>query len=588
RRYEGGGRVGLERTFAGARRVRVLAIHEQGEPRLALERLSVGGAAAPLEGGPTYRSEHGWSFRATATTPATEPFAVRAATSGAEVLVVPVYGRLRVEAVIAPCDDDPPFPWTEERAVRAGQPACARARLVADGAETLVPGRSFDFELSLCADPGCASPTPMQPGADGTFQAVLGDLPLGRHERTFRAHGGALAFPVDARRATAAVAFGVQRVVRVDAGEGSITTLDAGTFPREAPLRVTLRFHGAYPAEARAAVRCELSGAAAECFRCAPSEAEVSLQDATQVQLSLDATPFCAAASEHGDLPLDARLVLEPLGAAASALSAFTLPIEGDLRYGALGAIELTLEGGGDAEFEARVPAPRTLEEVHARVELDGADLEVVATVGRVRAREDGTAPVRLRATSGECCAARTYDATLVLGTGESELRLPLKIHVTDPGFWVCPGRLILRIAAGVLAFLFLVWLIRGFLGPARFREGATLLFAESHDHLLALREGDDGLRPLARFVETKRGFRRNAALHLGGARAPLPSLKRLPDAGRIEATGGGGATLIVTAGGVERFTEANGWEELAPGTYPVSSRIQLRRGEELYLELRH
>ena len=56
---------------------------------------------------------------------------------------------------------------------------------------------------------------------------------------------------------------------------------------------------------------------------------------------------------------------------------------------------------------------------------------------------------------------------------------------------------------------------------------------------------------------------------------------------GRIEARKGDGATLIVSGPGVERFTESKGWHELEPGEYPVSNRIVLKRGEELFLEFR-
>jgi hypothetical protein len=585
-RFDDGGRVGLERTFAGARHVRVLSLAEGGAERLDLQRVALGGASSAVSGGPTFRSPHGWAFRATTTRPDATPFALRSTTAGAEVLVIPVYGRLHVEAVIAPCGDPPPLPWDREHAVRSGQPACAFARLVGDE-DAILPGRSFDFELSLCADPSCADESPMQPGADGSFQAMLGDLPLGRHERTFRAHGGALAFPVEVRRGTASVAFGVQRVARAEHPDESLAVLELGTLPRADLTPATLRFHGAYPANGRADVRCVVEGAARECFACVPREASVALQDPAQVQVDFRPSALCAAASEHGELPIDARLELVATGDAASSVGSHALPIRGLLRYAASSAIELSLAGGGHAETNAAVPAPSALSDVTASIELDASDLEVSANAGRLRADGEGRAPITLIADADECCSAGDYEGFVILRSGESELRLPLRVHVDDPGFWVCPGRKILRWTLAILGLLFLVWLVRGFLGPAQFRKGALLLWAESHDQLLRLREGDDGWRPLERFVETKRGFRRHAALHLGGARAPLPSLKRLPLDGRIEATKGGGATLIVTGGGIERFTEASGWQELSPGSHPVSNRVQLRRGEDLYLELR-
>lgn len=585
-RFDDGGRVGLERTFAGARHVRVLSLAEGGAERLGLERIALGGATTVVNGGPTFRSTHGWAFRATTTRPDATPFALRSTTAGAEVLVIPVYGRLHVEAVIAPCGDPPPLPWDREHAVRAGQPACAFARLVGDE-NAILPGRSFDFELSLCADPSCADASPMQPGADGSFQAMLGDLPLGRHERTFRAHGGALAFPVETRRSTASVAFGVQRVARAEHPDESLATLELGTMPRAGLTPATLRFHGAYPANARAQVRCVVERAANECFTCTPRESSVALQDPAQVQVDFRPSDLCPAASEHGELPITARLELIAIGDAESSVGSHALPIRGLLRYAASSAIELSLEGGGHAETSAAVPAPSALSDVTATIELDNSDLTLSARAGRLRADAEGRAPITLIADADECCSTGDYEGFVILRSGESELRVPLRVHVDDPGFWVCPGRKILRWTLAILGVLFLVWLVRGLLGPAQFRKGALILWAESHDQLLRLRDGDDGWRPLERFVETKRGFRRHAALHLGGPRAPLPSLKRLPLDGRIEATKGGGATLIVTGGGIERFTEASGWQELAPGSYPVSNRVQLRRGEDLYLEMR-
>ena len=151
-----------------------------------------------------------------------------------------------------------------------------------------------------------------------------------------------------------------------------------------------------------------------------------------------------------------------------------------------------------------------------------------------------------------------------IIATSSSGPSPRTTITVADPGWWICPGQKILRWTLAVLGVLLLSWIVRGFLSPHRFREGAVLLYAESHDALLEIRDGDDGHRPFRRFPETKRGFRRNAALHLGGPRAPLPSLKRMPDDARLVATGGGGAVLVVEReDAVERFTTGENGKEL-------------------------
>jgi hypothetical protein len=112
-------------------------------------------------------------------------------------------------------------------------------------------------------------------------------------------------------------------------------------------------------------------------------------------------------------------------------------------------------------------------------------------------------------------------------------------------------------------------------------------MYASSHDALLGLRDGDEGWRKLERFPETRRGFRRSAALYLGGPRAPLPSLKRMPADAFFEAQKGGSVRLVVRGPSVEKFEESSGWTEVSPGTYPVSSRITLRRGDDVYLQFR-
>jgi hypothetical protein len=266
------------------------------------------------------------------------------------------------------------------------------------------------------------------------------------------------------------------------------------------------------------------------------------------------------------------------------------VPMRALLRYAATAPIEITLEAGSTVEVDVRVPAPVAPEEVEATVTLDEDDVRVhpQRPRERMRAGDDRTATRRLVADADSCCDAATYEGRLVLtGGGESRIELPLRVTVTDPGFWVCPGRQILGVLLAVLFLAFLVWLVRGFTSPARFRDGALLLWSDSHDRLLKLRDGDDGWRELRRFPETERGFRRPAALHLGGPRAPLPSLKRLPDDGRIEARAGGGAVLVVRGPGIERFDESKGWHELSIGEHPVPNRITLRRGEELYLQFR-
>ena len=585
-RYDDGGRVGLERTFAGARSVRSLAISDSGASRIQLQRLENGQETA-MVGGPTYRSDYGWSFRVARGGSRDVPYSVRSPTEGVEVLVIPVYGRLRIEGVVAPCGTRPPLPWTAEWAVRAGQPACAFARLVGDAGETIVPGRSFDFQMELCETGECEGASAMQPSDDGTFNAVLGDLPLGRHERTFRARGGALAFPVVERRGFAAVSFGVHHVAYSSDPDHPIHSVDLGVLPKPTPEEISLVVTGSFPASSRGAVGCALTGAAAECLQCTVDNPEVELQDRMTLQVHLEATPLCQVASQQGELPIVGSISLTPNGGAEGQLSAHLVPVRGTLRYAEAAGVELSVEGGSEASAALSVPAPAALTEVSAEVELDASGLEVVVEApGRIRGDANGVAEIRVHAEAAECCTPKTYEGHIELSVGNSVLRVPLSVHVRDPGFWVCPFRRILRWTIAILSILLLIWIVRGFLAPAKFRDGALILSADSHEHLLELREGDDGYRKLKRFVETKRGFRRPGALYLGGRMAPLPSLKRMPEDGRIEALPGGGAQLIVTGPGIERFTESKGWHELEPGTTPVSSKVQLRRGDT-YLEFR-
>ncbi|MAQ18204.1 MAG: hypothetical protein CMN30_25835 [Sandaracinus sp.] len=584
--YDEGGRVGLERTFAGARSVRALAVHEGGASPLALTL----GDGRALEGGPTYRSLFGWSLRSAPFEPTDTPVSVSSPTGGAEVLVIPVYGKLRTEAVIGPCGDAPALPWEHELAVRAGHPACAWARLVGDAEETIVPGKAFDFAISLCEDDGCAAPATMQPGRDGVFHAQLGQLPEGRHERIVRAAGGALAFPVEVTRGARSVAFGIHRVSLADAPETPVHRLELGERPIAHPTSTALVLHGSFPAGSRARIRCEVHGAAiAECLRCVPETEEVELQDQLRVELDVRATPYCQAlqvGSRTGTARVDAELIVEPIE--DGPLVPHHLPIAADLRYVPAEDLALTLTGGDTLDQRVSVPAPPRAMAVTAAVRLDEADrLRARAEAGELAPAEDG-ASVGVHLEAQECCSPREYPGVLRLEAEGSALEIPTTITVADPGWWICPGQKILRWTLAVLGVLLLSWIVRGFLSPHRFREGAVLLYAESHDALLEIRDSDDGHRPFRRFPETKRGFRRNAALHLGGPRAPLPSLKRMPDDARLVATGGGGAVLVVEReDAVERFTEADGWQPIPTGQHPVASRLTLRRAGEVYLEVR-
>lgn len=588
--YDDGGRVGLERTFAGARTVRVLAIQEQGVERIALERMEQGETSS-IVGGPTYRHpEYGWSLRTAAVGPSEVPFAVRSPTAGAEVLVVPVYGRLRVEAIVAPCGDAPPLPWSHERTVRAGQPACAWARLVGDPGDTIHPHGSFVFAMELCSAEACADASPMQAGPDGTFHAQLGaNIPLGRHERTFRASGSGMAAPVAARRAFSAVSFGIHRVAEASAPGRPIQELALGALPTETSRDVQLVVSGAFPEDSHAAITCSVEGdaAAAECVRCAPENDRVALTDPFNVQLRIEATPFCPAVSEDGrPLPIELRAHVRPEGEVPER----AIPIRATLRYAPVEPQRVQLMRGQTLEREVTVPGPVAPTEVTVRIELEADDLTVTPTqqTARLRAGEERTVSLSVTAAATDCCGVDSYTGTLILSSSDGpELRIPLQVDVQDAGFWTCPGKQIAMWTAIALGILLLLWIIRGFLAPASFRKGATLLFASSHDALLRIRPGDEGHVKLEQFVECKRGFRRDAALSLGGPNAPLPSLAQLPEDGKIVARKGGGATLIVTGPGVEKFEESSGWVEIPAGEHPIANRITIRRGEETYLQFR-
>ncbi|MEM9188652.1 MAG: vWA domain-containing protein [Myxococcota bacterium] len=595
-RYDDGGRIGLERTFAGARTVRVLSIHDQGSDRIAFERVGSDGGA-PIAGGPTYRHpEHQWSLRVATDAPAPTPYAVRSSTAGADVMVIPVYGRLRIEAIVGPCGEAPALPWNTEQAVRAGQPACAWARLVGDEGTTIHPTSSFAYAMDVCTTEACQEATAMQPGTDGTFNAQLGaEFRVGRHQRVFRASGGALATPVTDTRGFSAMSFGVHRVAFADTPQRTLSEVDVGVLPKPVSDDLTLTVEGSFPAGARASIRCTVDGDAAiqQCVRCAPETGSLELQNPFQLQVSVRGTSFCQAVSDQargepdgiGELPVRMSLELTPEGTTPP----HRIPLRATLRYAAAPELELSLQGGSRVESTLEVPGPLAPTSVAVAVELDSDELTASGEAQRLLAGENLRAAVSLEASADDCCSPDHYPSTLVLtpDNGDPPLRLDLAIEVQDPGFWTCPGKQIAfwtAIAAGVL---FLIWVTRGFVSPAKFREGAVLMWASSHDALLGLRDGDDGWRHLKRFPETKRRFRRAAALHLGGPMAPLPSLKRMPADAYLEAQAGGGVRLIVRGPGIEKFQESTGWTEIEPGQYPVSNRITLRRGDEIYLQFR-
>jgi hypothetical protein len=586
-RYDDGGRIGLERTFAGASAVRVLAISDQGAERIALEHVTRSGASA-LAGGPTFRhATYGWSVRTARDRPGEEPYAIRSPTAGVDVLVIPVYGRLRIEAVVVPCGETPALPWSSERATRAGQPACAFARLVGDRGETIHPTHSFAFSMEACTDAGCAIASAMQPAADGTFNAQLGaEFPSGRHERFFRASGGALASPVIEHRGFSAMAFGVQSVALASEPARTLDRLDVGDLPKPTTSDVQLVVRGAFPAGASARLRCDVDADARvrECVTCTPNAETMALQDPMTVQLAIAATPFCPVVSEGtGSTPIRLALAIEP---SSTDMTPHTFPIAATLRYATVQPIEIAIVAGETSTIEARVPAPFGAE-VTVEASSDEGDVELAAPSVRLEADAEGRDTLAITTEVSDCCSSGTFDGGIVLRAGESSLAVPVKITVSDPGFWTCPGKQIAFFVALAVALGILFWIVRGFMSPATFGRGAVLMFATSHDGLLGLRDGDDGWRRLERFGECKRGFRRHAALHLGGPKAPLPSLKRFAADAYFEAQPGGGVMLHVKSGGLEKFDESSGWTEIPKGSHPVANRLTLRRGDETYLQFR-
>jgi hypothetical protein len=161
-----------------------------------------------------------------------------------------------------------------------------------------------------------------------------------------------------------------------------------------------------------------------------------------------------------------------------------------------------------------------------------------------------------------------------------------VRVRVDAPSFWVCPGKLILEWTLGVLGLGFVVWVVRGFVTPAKFAETAVLARAESHEALAKLGEGDEDWRLVRSLEPTARGFRKPATIHFGGPRAALPSLRELPDDARIEAGSHGNATLVVDAEGIETFKESTGWEPVPVGSRPIGTSVVLRR-DRTYLMFR-
>jgi hypothetical protein len=592
-RYDDGGRVGLERTFAGARNVRVLSIAQRGADQIDLVRVREG-EESPIDVGPTFaHPEHGWSLRVAKIEPAVEPYSVRSTTPGAEVLVIPSYGALTVEAVVAPCGDAPPKPWTREHPVRAGQPACAWARLVGDRGDSVVPGRSFAFDLELCEDAACERATAMQPSGEGDFNAQIGaEHQTGRHERWFRAHRGALARSITVSRGFQAMSFGIQRISTPDDPERAITEVDLGVLPKQTAEALTLDVRGAFPAGARAEVACKVEGDSATqaCIECAPVEREIELQDPFKVQLRVEGAAFCPLVSRDGQpLPVRLELSIEPRGDAAADIGAHVVPIRATLQYAAVTPAKLSIVGGDASRQSVEVPSP-----VGAEVEVElvgdlpsGLTMEL-AEGARVRlgAAPGGTDTIMLSLAAEDCCRTGTYAAELLVRepVGGTELRVPVELEVIAPGWWTCPGKVIARWAAVVFGVLLLVWIVRGFVTPARFPDGAVLARADSHPELSKLTEGDEDWRLVRIYSNTQRGFYKPATIHLGGADAPLASLRAQSADARIEARKGGGATLVVDGPGVETFSESKGWTELEPGTTPIHSSLVLRRGDTYLL----
>lgn len=604
-RYDDGGRVGLERSFAGVREVRVLAVSTDGRAPISLAKVVDGAPEQALAGGPTFKhGSYGWSLRVAKSGAQSQPFAVRSPDPGVEVLVIPSYGTLAVEAAVGPCEGERPSPpWTRERAVRSGQPACAWARLIGDRGETIHPRDSFAFELEVCEDAACTTASAMQPDADGTFNAQLGVMPEGRSERWFRARGGSLAQPITIQRGISAVAFGITSVARADAPDQPIDALELGVLPQALPSIVTLEFSGSFPDGGEADVRCETAGDVGEtdpmsgtlaCLRCGVSPGTIALQDPFTVQLEVSASSLCPLLSDvlaTDSLAVALDLVVEPKGAATK-VGTRRVPIRATLRHAVSKPQTATVTGGEQAEATLEFPGP-----VNAALELelvpDGElpedlDVALAQTQLRLTGEPGNTAQVGLTLAATDCCATGNHAFTLRIrdATGGPWLEVPVTVTVEKPSFWICPGKLIAKWTAVVVALGLLFWLVRGFTSPAKFGDTAVLVRAESHDALAKIGEGDEDWRMVRSLESTKRGFYKPATIYLGGSKAALPSLRDLPADARIEARPHDNAALVIQAEGVEMFKESSGWQSVPKGEMPIGTSIVLRR-DNTYLMFR-
>jgi hypothetical protein len=206
----------------------------------------------------------------------------------------------------------------------------------------------------------------------------------------------------------------------------------------------------------------------------------------------------------------------------------------------------------------------------------------------RLTGEPGGVAEVAISLSATDCCAAGDYPFTLHVRdlAGGPQLEIPVTVSVVAPSFWVCPGKTILKWTLVALGIGLLIWLIRGFISPAKFAQTAVLARAETHEALAKLNDGDEDWRLTASLETTKRGFYKPATVHLGGPAAALPSLRELPADARIEARGNDNASLVVEAEGIETFKESSGWQAVPVGEQPIGSSIVLRR-DDTYLMFR-
>jgi hypothetical protein len=608
-RFDDGGRVGLSRSFAGAREVRVLAISASGQAPIHLASTEHGmdRLIEPLKGGPTFHStQYGWSLRGAKTDAKWLPITVHSDDSDVEVLVIPSYGELRVEAVIAPCGEfdgnegrpvEPPIPWTRERSVRAGQPACTWARLVGDTGNTIHPQDSFPFTLTLCEDQACTTSTAMQPGDEGTFNAQLGVFAKGRHERWFRASGGSLARPVATSRGFQSMAFGIADVRKVGTDK-VLDELDLGVMPQpNARARLALEIAGSFPAGAEADVTCELGEGAPDCFACIVLPSTIALQDPFRLDFEARARPLCPVLHESdGHATVPATLWIRPKPGSdgkPSELPVWQMPITAELRYAVIEPQRVSATAGEETEFPLTIPAPVEGDGVTLDFAIEptsalpeGLVIEPVHARRVLDSQNAGTAEVMLRVRSTDCCEAGDYEVTLVVREGDTSLRIPVTVTIVKPSFWTCPGKQIAMGLAGLAALGFLFWLVRGFTSPAKFADAAVLVRGESHEALAKVAEGDEDWRLVRSLATAERGFYKPATIHFGGSQAALPSLRGMSDDAKIEARPNGNATLVVAAEGIEQFKESTGWQLVPVGQHPLGSSIVLRR-DGTYVQFR-